>query len=253
MIYFIYDRTFEGLLTCIHDAYFRKEFPQKLISEQETIPLFVEAYKVISDPEKAERVLASLKKKISKSALEMLFVCSLSEDLDTELCIFNYIRKTFDLNQSIELNFADTDVLALSKMYKKIQQEETRMRQFVRFQKTADGIFFAFIEPRYNVLPITADFFQDRFADQQWIVYDVKRKYGLYYNLEKVEEVFFDDPDNLLTSGKLQPEQMDLYEQDFQNLWKQYFKSIAIQQRKNPKLQKQFMPKRFWKYLIEKQ
>ncbi len=253
MIYFIYDRTFEGLLTCIFDAYFRKEFPQKLISESDAVPLFVETYKVISDSEKSERVLNSLKKKISSSAMKMLFVCSLSEDLETEMHIFNYIRKTVDLNRSIELNFADDDVLALSKVYKKVQQEEVRMRQFVRFQKTADGIFFAFIEPRYNVLPITADFFQDRFADQQWIVYDVRRKYGLYYNLEKVEEVFFDDPDNLLSSGKLQPEQMDTYEQDFQNLWKQYFKSIAIEQRKNPKLQKQFMPKRFWKYLIEKQ
>ena len=29
MILFIYDHTFEGLLTCIFDAYFRKTFPGK--------------------------------------------------------------------------------------------------------------------------------------------------------------------------------------------------------------------------------
>nr|WP_315988235.1 DUF4130 domain-containing protein [Desulforamulus aquiferis] len=38
----------------------------------------------------------------------------------------------------------------------------------------------------------------------------------------------------------------------YQELWKEYFKSTAIQGRKNPKLQKQFMPTRYWKYLIEK-
>ena len=31
MILFIYDHTFEGLLTCIFDAYFRKTFPDSLL------------------------------------------------------------------------------------------------------------------------------------------------------------------------------------------------------------------------------
>ena len=33
MILFIYDHTFEGLLTCIFDAYFRKTFPDSLLME----------------------------------------------------------------------------------------------------------------------------------------------------------------------------------------------------------------------------
>lgn len=37
---FIYDYTFEGLLTCIFDAYFRKTFPDLLLKEGEPLPLF---------------------------------------------------------------------------------------------------------------------------------------------------------------------------------------------------------------------
>ncbi|MEN6391847.1 MAG: DUF4130 domain-containing protein, partial [Syntrophomonas sp.] len=41
-------------------------------------------------------------------------------------------------------------------------------------------------------------------------------------------------------------------EQYYQRLWKQYYESIAIISRKNPRLQKQFMPERYWKHLVEK-
>jgi probable DNA metabolism protein len=39
----------------------------------------------------------------------------------------------------------------------------------------------------------------------------------------------------------------------FQALWKNYFEHIAIKERINPALHKRLLPKRFWKYLPEKQ
>ena len=36
--------------------------------------------------------------------------------------------------------------------------------------------------------------FIPRFADQRWLIYDVKRQYGYYYNLTEMEEVTFEDP-----------------------------------------------------------
>lgn len=252
-LYFRYDNTFEGLLTAVFDAFHRKQFPQKMTGSPADIPLFTEIHEVITDGEKAERVLKGLQSKLSRSALQMLSVCFLSGSDEVSTHIFHYICKNFRAAKSIELNFADPDVLQLSKVYKKVQRESEKMRQFVRFQKTADGIFFACIEPLYDVLPLVAEFFEDRFADQQWLIYDARREYGLYYNLEKTEVVHFD---NLLVSpdtGQLSPEQMDDHEKDFQNLWRQYFKSAAIKERINLKLQRQHMPRRFWKYLTEKQ
>ncbi|HBG76385.1 MAG TPA: hypothetical protein DDW86_05450 [Clostridiales bacterium] len=41
-------------------------------------------------------------------------------------------------------------------------------------------------------------------------------------------------------------------ELELQQLWKQYFEGIAIRGRYHPGLQRQFMPRRYWKYLVEK-
>jgi probable DNA metabolism protein len=252
MLCYLYDKTFEGFLTCIFDAYNRKELPDRIVDANEVIPLFTDTHEVITDNEKAERVFQGLRKRISKSAFNMLFVCYLSEIQDIELPLFRYIQKSFASAISIEVNFADDDVLFLSKIYKKVQNETNHIKQFVRFQKTADGMYFAVIDPRYNVLPLCSDFFQDRYADQQWMIYDSRRNCGLFYDLKKTEWVWFDHPVSSLQTGNLAPEQQDDCERAFQDLWKDYLKAVTIQERKNLKLQRQFMPKRFWKYLIEK-
>ncbi|MDR2621892.1 MAG: TIGR03915 family putative DNA repair protein [Dysgonamonadaceae bacterium] len=251
MLYFLYDNTFEGLLTAVFEAFNRKEFPDRIVSQNIQLPLFTDAFQVISDTEKSERVLSGLKKKISRSALNMLFTCYFSERTDIEILIFRYIRKAFASPVSIEMNFADDDVLALSKIFKKVQRETERIKQFVRFQKTSDGMFFALVEPLYNVLPLCSSFFEDRYADQLWILYDSKRNYGLYYDLKKTEVIHFEHFDLTLKAGQLSVEQMDEYEAAFQKLWKDYLAAVTIQERKNLRLQRQFMPKRFWKYLIE--
>jgi len=252
-VYFLYDHTFDGLLTCVFDAFNRKEFPENIIDENEQLPLFAESFRVITDNAKADRILKALRKKISPEALDMLFISFLSELEGNEIRLFRYIQKALLAEKSIETNFADPDVLELSKIYRKVRREEERMRQFVRFQKTADGTFFAVMDPAYNVLPLTARFFKIRYADQQWIIYDVKREYGLYYDLKAVETVHFDQLPVELGTGKLSTDKLDESEIVFQDLWKDYLKAVTIRERLNLKLQRQHMPKRFWKYLTEKQ
>ena len=250
---FIYDYTFEGLLTCIFDAYFRKTFPDLLLKEGEPLPLFYdETFHVSTDERKAMRVWRGLEKKISHHALSALTYCWLSELPEVDKRLFRYIRKAIDSPRSIETNFADADVLELSKIYKKVDGERVHLMQFVRFQKAADGTFFAAVEPQFNALPLAVEHFKDRFADQCWLLYDLKREYGYYYDLKEATEVRFEEKEAHLLSGLLGEELMDADEKLFQKMWKTYFKSIAIKERLNPKLHRQHMPARFWKYMPEK-
>ena len=249
-----YDHTFEGLLTLVFESYARKCFPHKILAEGEALPLFYESYfEVITDENKARRVWDGLHKKLSKEACGMLSVVFLSELDEVEMLLFRYMQKAFAAPKSIEVNFADPDVLECSKIYRKVCREAERMRMFVRFQKMADGVFFAPIEPKYNVLSLVADFFTDRFGDQKWIIYDMTRQYGLFYDLHKTEQVHFDSLDFDTETGKLRDGQAAVDEKLFQQLWKTYFHSVTIEARKNLKLQQQHLPKRFWKYLPEKQ
>ena len=171
------------------------------------------------------------------------------------MLLFRYIRKAIDAPRSIETNFADLDVLEFSRMWKRVDWERIRLLQFVRFQKAADGTFFAAVEPEKNALPLVTGHFKDRFADQRWLIYDIRRAYGYYYDLKEVHQVTFgeDSREGHLVTGMLDESLMDGDEQLFQSLWKTDFKAICIKERLNPRKHKQDMPVRYWKYLTEKQ
>ena len=70
---FLYDKTFEGLLTSVFEAYSRRIFPDALLLEGEPLPLFYdEIFTVITDEEKSGRVWRGLQKKLSSAALACL-------------------------------------------------------------------------------------------------------------------------------------------------------------------------------------
>ena len=51
---FLYDKTFEGLLTSVFEAYSRRIFPDTLLLEGEPLPLFYdEIFTVITDEDKS--------------------------------------------------------------------------------------------------------------------------------------------------------------------------------------------------------
>ncbi len=254
MVIFRYDKTFEGLLTAVFDAYFRKTFPTLLLGEAEPPPLFYDQlFTVHTDKEKAERVWKGLEHKLSPTALSCITYGWLSELAEVDNLLFRYIRKAIDHPLSIETNFGDPDVLELTKIWKKVSGERHRVMQFVRFQKAEDNTYFAPVEPLYNVLSLTTGHFRDRFADQKWIVYDLKRNYGYYYDLTEITEITFRDREHHLITGMLDETLMATDEKLFRKMWKTYFTSIAIKERINPKLHRQHLPVRFWKHLTEKQ
>ena len=256
MTIFIFDNTFEGLLTSVFEAYSRRTFPDALLPEGEPLPLFhEEVFTVITEEEKAKRVWRGLQKKLSSGALSCLAQCWLAEEAETPMLLFRYIRKAIDAPRSIETNFADPDVLEFSRMWKRVDWERLRMLQFIRFQKAADGTFFAAVEPEKNALPLAIDHFKDRFADQPWLIYDIKRAYGFYYDLKEVRQVTFEEGsrEGHLVTGMLDESLMDKDEKLFQQLWKTYFKAICIKEWLNPRKHNQDIPVRYWKHMTEKQ
>ena len=254
MTVFVYDKTFEGLLTAVFDAYSRHSFPDLLLAEGEPFPLFYdEAVTICTDDAKVDRVWKGLQKRLSAMALSMITVTWLSELPEADMLLFRYIRKAIDYSKSIEMNFGDPDVLQMSKIWKKVSNERLRIMQFLRFQKAVDGTYFSAVEPIYNVLPLVLPYLNDRFGDQKWLIYDMRREYGYYYDLKETIEVRFEQKEVHLLSGFLSESLMDKDEMLFQQMWKEYFKTIAIKERLNPKLHRQHLRVRFWKYMTEKQ
>ena len=175
----------------------------------------------------------------------------ISERKDIENVLLRYIQYVINSNCAVENNYSHPDVLILQQTSRKVDREKHRMEAFVRFQCTKDKLYYALIQPDYNVLPLICKHFERRYADQRWLIYDSMRKIGLYYDLEKIEEVFMQFETDLNNKDQLAAI-YDENEELYQSLWQQYFQSVNIKARKNMKLHIQHMPKRYWKGLVEK-
>ena len=283
MLVYTFDRTLDGILSAVFDAYSLRQRPDMLIGEsiirhprgttlsvQEPLPLFCEeSHHVVTTEEKARRVWRGLEKHLSHEALRMLTVSYLSEDKELDTPLFHYIYKVFEAKRSIERNFSDPDVLFVTNTARRVMHERLRMMQFIRFQKAMDGTYLGVVRPDHDVLPLIIDHFRDRFQDQPWLIYDVRRHYGYYKatldsapaghlppDRGEVVRVTFEDTASLpfdLRTGQLSEDFLSENDQLFQRLWRTYFKAICIKERLNPKKQLNDMPRRYWAYMTEKQ
>ena len=297
MTVYVIDGTMDGLLTAVFDAFARKELQVTLLMSGDALPLFCDnLYKVCTDEEKARRVWTGLEKRLSREVMRLVAVSWLSELRELNQSLFHYICKAFapppkgtgracgDAQpKSIERNFADPDVLAVTNIARRVLHEQLRMKQFIRFQKAKDGTYLAVVAPDHNVLPLIVDHFADRFNDQPWLIYDAKRHYGYYYSPSSISptlssegrgtadacdtpllggenrggaiRVTFEDEASVpfdLTDGKLNADVLSSDDTLFQQLWRTYFKAICIRERINPRKQLSDMPRRYWKYMTEK-
>lgn len=246
-----YDGTFEGLLTVVFEAYERKAWPTAIEQQHLAQPgFFGETIYVVADEQKANRVWKGLQQKLTINALRELYHTYLWEQPGFEMIIFQFIKLAFDSSISIEGNYAAPCVLQVQQAAKQVHREKHRMEAFVRFQKTKDNIFYAHIDPDFNVVPLIITHFKKRYADQHWIVYDTKRRYGAYYDLQDVSLITLDEA----SAGTKSTQVINAAEEEFyQKLWQVYFDFVNIPERKNPRLHLRHMPKRYWKYLSEKQ
>ena len=247
-----YDGTFSGFLTTIFETYeYKWNNPIIKPNNQFETELFSTAHHVITEDTKTARVAASLKKLLGAASFTRLYYAFLSENPGIENTMLNVVRYAFKAQKNVIADYGNSDVLEISKIAKKVGREKHRMEAFVRFQETKDGIYFSNIEPDFNVLPLIKKHFESRYADQKWIIYDLKRSYGLFYNLEHTQSIHLEfdknfsitDPKAVFSSEELQ----------HQVLWKDYFKHTNIEERINTALHIKHVPKRYWKYLTEKQ
>jgi probable DNA metabolism protein len=248
----VYNGSFEGFLCAVFDVYEYKFTDVNIVPAHRHQPsLFAEPHLVNFDLQHSDRVWTGLQNKLSKEAQDQVYRTFLSEIDGIENILLQYVQYVFATDKLIEEDYSHAAVLAVTQTAKKVWREKHRMEAFVRFQRTADDLYYAIIDPDYNVLPLMAEHFQSRYADQRWMIYDIRRKYGLYYDLNTVQTVQIQFSEEVAGGKDVSPVYDDS-EAIYQQLWKQYFKSVNIASRKNTKLHIQHMPRRYWKYLPEK-
>jgi probable DNA metabolism protein len=113
---------------------------------------------------------------------------------------------------------------------------------FVRLQEMSNGLFYGFFRSDNDLLDLLAPEFLSRFPIQKFVLHDYPRKRIAYYDGQKI--LYADAPPvvNIELSDA---------ETLFQTLWRDYHKNVSIVERKNPKLQRAFLPKKYRGFMSE--
>jgi probable DNA metabolism protein len=126
-------------------------------------------------------------------------------------------------------------------------REIDRIKGFLRFSPNAAGLWIARCAPDHDILPALAEHFTARFGEEPWAIIDEARKLVLLRQKGEGARLLPFDPAHPLLAEKTEKGAGDPWE----DLWKNYHRSVNNESRANPKLQKQFLPSRYWKYLPE--
>ena len=257
MAQYCFDGTMTGLLSCVFRAFEFKEFDVKVTANpQAQNGLFDDFIHVAPNESQGQRVWQGLKQKVSSSSLKAFYYAFLSEKEQAFQNLFDFAVYVFQNQRPVDKDYGHHAVIGMSQWMKQVGREKHRMEAFVRFKKVKDGLFLSLIKPDFNVLPIISRHFKERYQDQRWLIYDEQRQYGIYYDLDDVHQIEMNaeivDPQIRIGHSQSFSIELDDEEVLYDQLWKDYFKSVNIQARQNMKLHIQYVPKRYWRYMNEK-
>lgn len=234
-----YDGSFDGLLCCVFESYHRREIPLDILPAGEATLFPVR--EIGTDAARAERVYRALPKKLGPEAEELVSRAYLYGLPGKELAIYRFLRMGFRLGPDTVRMLGEEAVSRVQDMARAVGNEAHLMTEFLRFSERG-GALIAKIEPKHWVLPLMADHFRRRFAEERFLIWDKCHGMALLYQPYEMK---------LVPAEELELPEEDERERFYQRLWKGYYDVIGIGERENPRCRMSHMPKRFWGNMTE--
>jgi probable DNA metabolism protein len=246
---YLYDGAFEGFLCCVYAHYYEEKadgvFPVCGYQRSLLVPCRI----IATDETKAEKVYAAIEHKISKHDIRRVYLVFCSCVPEKEMKLLRYIRLGFKEGSKAGLLYGNPIVFDVMQAEKKVVSEVHRMCGLIRFSEVkrvaaspGQCILYAPIEPDHDILEFLAPHFCDRFREYPFIIHDKKRNKALFSAAGEWYIADFTAAGALMATSD---------EGRYRRLWKDYFDTVAIKERKNPDCQRRFMPARYWKNLTE--
>lgn len=240
ILIFAYDGSFEGFLSAVFDAFAMKTLPADTVVFGDMEPTLLKVHYVETDLEHAKRVQIGIAKKLGGTVLNMVEKAFLFDGEGKENAIMHFIWKAFHEGRSIGGKIADEEVNRVFKMCVAVNNEAERLRQFTRFSDS-NGALTAVIHPKHYVLPLIKTYFSNRIKNEHFMIFDAEHGAAIIHTPKKTAIV-------PVESLEIPEGTEDKF---YSELWKSYYRHIAIASRYNPNCRRAHMPKRFWQYLPE--
>lgn len=238
------DGSLDGILTAVYKAYdmrYGHEYIQLSVKnasgEGDNFELFSEYYEIKTDYVLSMKVAKTIRQKISSQAYEMVVRVALSESDTRADLIYRFIILGLSMGKSVVEHLSNDIVHQMQAVNRYVGREAYHFLEFLRFQEVGDGILLGVIQPKNHIISLMMDHFADRLYHENFIIYDEGRQIAVIH--EKEQEPFLIDLESDFIES-LKRVKSD--EEEYENLWRAFHKSIAIQERKNLKLQRNLLP-----------
>ena len=185
----IYDGSFNGFLSALFLA-FKEEFEVADICSmyEKQGGLFSDTLRIKTNQDHAKRVWDGLKKK-NYAALKNIYFAFLSETNGIELILHRYVRHIF-LNTITRRPYGfDKELSKIHQLASLVSREKQRMESHIQFRENDSDVRMAYVEPAFNVIPLITKHFRSKLGEDRWIIFDLRRNYGMFYNGQNMELV----------------------------------------------------------------
>ena len=232
---------FGAMMSCVYEAWRweNRGFSVELAVEgEDNYRLICVEHRVEYDEERAQKVIRSVRTKISERAFQLIYDCAMSIYPEKVQVIYNFLRLGFSRGSAVVNCLTEEPVIRIVEITRQVGNEAHRFIQFARFSRLPEGVLCSLIEPRSNVLTMIAPHFSDRMISENWMIVDKKRRLALLHPADR--------PWYLRSLSEEELQRILSFDRDretYADLWHTFFEHIAIEQRKNPRCQSNFMPK----------
>ena len=250
---YLHDGSFEGMLHAIASAIKSADRIRAVYGKKDYRPLLFDTPVVLTvDKPQALRLfqyLRSLQGKVDRLAINGF----LSEDPEVGTHLYRMVQACLKSGSGMGQCYSHDSVNYLQKLSQKVGREAHRFEGLIRFRILEDGLQYAPFEPDCNVIGYCALHFKSRLTNNRWILHDIRRNLAVYWDGTSLQYVDIDEDFNeqVQTVGEVPEHMLNDSEKKYQRLWQMFHTAIANNDRENKALQRQHMPRRYWKYLTE--
>ena len=208
--------------------------------------LFCEYHKVEPDAGIADKVIRSIRQKISSEAYEYLYKAMMTRNPMKADYVYRFMILGFYYGRSV-VNFLSNDAVSqIMKLSGRVGMEAHHYTGFIRFQEIEGGILLARFRPENNIVTIIAPHFADRFSNENFVIYDEARKVAVIHEKNKPWFLIHSDVFSVEKAGELSNEEANL-----QQVWNTFVTSVSIKERENRSLQQNLVPLRYREFMNE--
>jgi len=239
---YIYEGDFISLLNVINYLLKNQIKPNNIKDMSYNATLFEN--NIYLSLESDDKFIESVINDLGLITLQIMYNVFLSIEENKELIIYYFFRNALKYKDNIIYHRNLKCVSESLRINNYVRHEAHKMKGFLRFKEYENNILYAEMEPTNDIILFLSCHFAKRLKNEYWIIKDKKRKIISMYDKKKFAILKEEDV-------KLSINNKSEEEENYEELWKTFYKTIGIKDRKNDRCRRNFMPKKYWKYLIE--